>query len=419
MIVRGIVARRAMFGAGVAVTLASALFWPATAQRASATGESRTLSMFNIHTKESLTVTFKKDGHYVPEALKQLNEFMRDWRRNESRDMDPELIDLIWTLHQQLGSTVPVNLVCGYRSATTNESLRRAGGGQAKASQHILGKAADIVFPDVPVKTLRNSALIEEWGGVGYYPTSGVPFVHVDTGRVRMWPRLPRLELAALFPSGQSKYLPIDGKPITPGDYKLALAKGLTRGTTMVAAATPKPTAEPAVEPDVEAPRPILASYMPEPLPVPIAASLPAEQVPPLPARKHFIYASAGGELPRPDSHLRDGNFPLYQSAEVVGAPEADDDHPDEFSYVPFEIASLMSDVSVTYNHAAATLTRPEQENLSYLFEDMDRPLAATFRADSGYRGLAAAQSFTGHAVRNVYAELEPPQPTRLAQAGR
>ena len=103
----------------------------------------------------------------------------------------------------------------------------------------------------------------------------------------------------------------------------------------------------------------------------------------------------------------------------MVGAPEADDDHPDELSYVPFEIASLMSDVSVTYNHAAATLTRPEQRNLSYLFEDMDRPLAATFRANSGYRGLAAAQSFTGHAVRNVYAELEPPQPTRLAQADR
>jgi uncharacterized protein YcbK (DUF882 family) len=419
MIVRGIVARRAMLGAGLAVTLASALFWPATVQRASATGESRTLSMFNIHTKESLTVTFKKDGHYVPEALKQLNEFMRDWRRNESRDMDPELIDLIWTLHQQLGSTVPVNLVCGYRSATTNESLRRAGGGQARASQHILGKAADIVFPDVTVKTLRNSALIEEWGGVGYYPTSGVPFVHVDTGRVRMWPRLPRLELAALFPSGQTKYLPIDGKPITPGDYRLALAKGLTRGTTMVAAATPKPTAEPSLEPDVEAPRPILASYTPEPLPAPIAASLPADQVPPLPARKHFVYASAGGELPQPDTHFRDGNFPLYQSAEVVGAPEADDDHPDELSYVPFEIASLMSDVSVTYNHAAASLTRPEQTNLSYLFDDMDQPLAATFRADSGYRGLAAAQSFTGHAVRNVYAELEPAQPTRLAQADR
>ena len=164
------------------VTIAAGWFWPATAQRASALGETRTLSLFNIHTKESLTVTFKKDGRYDPEALKQLNYFMRDWRRNESREMDPELIDLIWTLHQQLGSKVPVNLICGYRTASTNESLRRKGGGQAKASQHILGKAADITFPDVSVKTLRNSALVEEWGGVGYYPTSGVPFVHVDTG---------------------------------------------------------------------------------------------------------------------------------------------------------------------------------------------------------------------------------------------
>ena len=170
-----------MLGAGLAVTLASSWFWPATAQRASASGESRTLSMFNIHTKESLTVTFKKEGRYDPEALKQLNRFMRDWRRDESREMDPELIDLIWTLHQQLGSNEPVQLICGYRSASTNASLRRKGGGQAKASQHILGKAADIVFPDVAVKTLRNSALVQEWGGVGYYPTSGVPFVHVDT----------------------------------------------------------------------------------------------------------------------------------------------------------------------------------------------------------------------------------------------
>jgi len=421
MVVPGIVARRAMLGAGLAVMLVSTLFWPATVQRARATGESRTLSMFNIHTKESLTVTFKTDGRYVPAALKQLNEFMRDWRRNESREMDPELIDLIWTLHQELGSNEPVHLICGYRSATTNESLRRKGGGQAKASQHILGKAADIIFPDVTVKTLRNSALVQEWGGVGYYPTSGVPFVHVDTGRVRMWPRIPRLELAALFPSGQSKYLPIDGKPITQHDYQLAMADAKKRGETLVAAATPmpKPTARPAVEPEVEAPRPILASYTPEPLPAPIVANEPAQQVPPLPARKHFVYASAGGELPNPDTHLRNGNFPLYQRAEVVGAPEADDDHPEELSYVPFEIASLMTDVSVTRNHAAATLTPPEQKSLSYLFEDMDHPLATTFRANSGYRGLAAAQSFTGQAVRNVYAELQPPQPTRLAQTER
>jgi uncharacterized protein YcbK (DUF882 family) len=423
MMFRGIAARRAMLGAGLALMLAVLWLWPATAQRASASGETRTLSLFNIHTKETLTVTFKKDGRFDSDALKQLNAFMRDWRRNESREMDPELIDLIWTLHQQLGSKQPVQLICGYRSAATNASLRRKGGGQAKFSQHILGKAADIVFPDVAVKTLRNSALVQEWGGVGYYPTSGVPFVHVDTGHVRMWPRIPRLELAALFPDGRTKYLPIDGKPITPRDYQLALAKAKASGQTLVAAASPvpKPAAQPAIETADQTPRPLLAAYSPEARPAAAAASAPAEQdaPSPSPAPKHFIYASAGGEPRKPDPHLSGGSFPLYRSAEVVGAPEADDDHPDEQSYVPFEIASLMTDLSVTYNPAAASLTPPEQRSLAYLFQGMERPLASGFRANSGYRGLAAAQQFTGNAIRSVYAELSPPQPTRLAQTER
>lgn len=414
-----------MLGAGLVVTLAGACFWAATAQRASASGETRTLSMFNIHTKEAITVTFKRDGRYDPEALKQLNHFMRDWRKDQSREMNPELIDLIWTLHKELGSNEPVELICGYRTAATNESLRRKGGGQAKASQHILGNAADIVFPDVQLKTLRNSALVQEWGGVGYYPTSGVPFVHVDTGRVRMWPRIPRLELAALFPSGQTKYLPIDGKPITRRDYQLAQAKGLTRNQTLVAAATPepKPAVLPAVEPEVQMPQPILASYTPEALAANPAFISPAinaapEQAAPLPTRKRFVYANVG-ELPQSKPKLGEPSFPLYRSAEVVGAPEVDDDHPDETNYAPFEIAGLMSDVSITYNHVVARLTHPEQKNLSYLFEDMDRPLAATFRPTSGYRGLAAAQTFSGRAVRSVYAELSPLAPTRLAQVDR
>ncbi|MGC1346869.1 MAG: DUF882 domain-containing protein, partial [Methyloceanibacter sp.] len=316
MSVRGILARRVMLGAGLAVTLAAACFWPAAAQRASATGETRTISIFNIHTKEAITVTFKRDGKYDADALKQLNHFMRDWRKDQARDMDPELFDLIWTLHKELGSQEPIMLICGYRTASTNESLRRRGGGQAKASQHILGKAADLVFPDVPLKTLRNSALVQEWGGVGYYPTSGVPFVHVDTGRVRMWPRIPRLELAALFPSGHSKYLPLDGKPITPQDYKLAMAKGLPGRGTLLASATPAPRPDivPAVEPEAPMPQPILASYTPEPItanPAFINAAInPAsEQAAPVPERKHFVYASAGSELPQSKPELSPPSF--------------------------------------------------------------------------------------------------------------
>src|SRR6185437_2300384 len=103
--------------------------------------------------------------------------------------------------------------------------LRKTVGGQAKQSQHITGKAIDITFPDVPLKKMRYSALIRERGGVGYYPTSGIPFVHVDTSRVRMWPRMPRYELALLFPNGHSKYIPDDGRPITPRDVKVAQSK--------------------------------------------------------------------------------------------------------------------------------------------------------------------------------------------------
>ena len=88
-----------------------------------------------------------------------------------------------------------------------------------------MGKAADIHFPDVSAKLIRNSALIREIGGVGYYPTSAIPFVHVDTSGVRHWPRLPRLELAALFPNGKTRHRPRRGGPITKRDYKKAIAR--------------------------------------------------------------------------------------------------------------------------------------------------------------------------------------------------
>ena len=185
--------------------------------------EDRTISMFNIHTKETINVTFKRNGKFVPEALQALNHFMRDWRRNQEIKMDPALIDLIWEMHTELGSKEPVHLICGYRSGATNEMLRRTSGGQARNSRHITGQAADIVFPDVPLKQVRYSGLMHERGGVGYYP-SGYPFVHVDTGNVRHWPRMPRMELAMLFPSGHSLHVPSDGRPLTPADYRVAWA---------------------------------------------------------------------------------------------------------------------------------------------------------------------------------------------------
>ena len=184
--------------------------------------KARTLSLYNIHTKETLSVVYKRNGKHVPEAMKQIDWILRDWRRDESTKMDPELIDLIWEVHNELGSREPVHIISGFRSRATNENLRKTVGGQASESRHILGQAADVHFPDVSVKQIRYSALIRERGGVGYYPTSAIPFVHIDTSRVRAWPRLPRQELALLFPSGRTQHVPLDGEPITPADVKLA-----------------------------------------------------------------------------------------------------------------------------------------------------------------------------------------------------
>jgi uncharacterized protein YcbK (DUF882 family) len=186
--------------------------------------QTRTISLYNIHTKETLSVEYKRNGKFVPEAMDKIDWIFRDWRRDEKTKMDPELVDLLWEAHTELGSNEPIHIISGYRSRTTNDMLRKTVGGQASESRHILGKAADVQFPDVPLRRLRYSALVRERGGVGYYPTSATPFVHVDTDRVRAWPRLPRNELALLFPNGRTQHVPADGAPITKEDVEAARA---------------------------------------------------------------------------------------------------------------------------------------------------------------------------------------------------
>jgi len=169
-----------------------------------AVAQERTLDFYNIHTKESTSVTFKRDGRYVTKGLKSLDQFMRDWRLNIVTRIDPELYDLLWELKTDLGLKEPIKLISGHRSDKTNNMLRRTRGGQAKRSLHVRGSAVDVYFPGVPLKRLRNAALVKQRGGVGYYPRGGQPFVHIDTGRVRHWPRIPNSQLAAILKGGSS-----------------------------------------------------------------------------------------------------------------------------------------------------------------------------------------------------------------------
>jgi uncharacterized protein YcbK (DUF882 family) len=191
-------------------------------QNAVAEGETRAISLHHMHTNEDITITYKRDGRYDEAALDKLNWFLRDWRRNKVIRMDPQLIDLAWEVQRETGSKQPIWVVCGYRSPETNAMLRRRSRGVARFSQHMLGHAMDFYVPGVRLEELRVIGLRLQRGGVGFYPSSGSPFVHMDTGGVRMWPRMTRNELLRVFPDGRTAYIPSDGRPL-PG-YELALA---------------------------------------------------------------------------------------------------------------------------------------------------------------------------------------------------
>jgi uncharacterized protein YcbK (DUF882 family) len=192
------------------------LFRPGFRRQSSASAETRSLKLYYIHTKERAEIVFKRNGRYDQAGLKKLNRFLRDWRRNEPTKMDPRLFDLVWEVYRQANARDYIHVVSAYRSPATNAMLRRTRGGQATKSQHMVGKAMDFYIPGVKVSKLREIGMKLQGGGVGYYPKSGSPFVHLDVAGVRAWPRMSRKELTRLFPGGKTLHLPPDGKRL-PG----------------------------------------------------------------------------------------------------------------------------------------------------------------------------------------------------------
>jgi uncharacterized protein YcbK (DUF882 family) len=145
-----------MLGGALVGGAALALPFPAMA-----VGTEWRLAIRNVHNNETVDALFARNGTFLPEGLAELNHGLRDWRTGESTVMD---------------------------SPATNAALRAKGGehtGVASQSQHMLGKATDIMVPGVTLDRLHGAALALGGGGVGYYPRDG--FVHVDTGRVRHW----------------------------------------------------------------------------------------------------------------------------------------------------------------------------------------------------------------------------------------
>lgn len=214
--------------AGFGSLAALSLSFTTATQDANANGETRSLTMVHSHTGEAMTVTYKRDGSFDSSALEKLNWFLRDWRVDEPITMAPQLFDVVWYVYREVGASDPIKIMSAYRSPGTNAMLRRRSRAVAKESQHMRGNAMDVHIPGVSMGKVREIGMRLQRGGVGYYPSAGSPFVHLDVGSVRSWPRMPREQLERLFPDGKTVHLPADGTPLA--NYQAALAEVEARG---------------------------------------------------------------------------------------------------------------------------------------------------------------------------------------------
>jgi uncharacterized protein YcbK (DUF882 family) len=215
--------------AGALAILAAALA-PSFTENAVANGETRTLYLYHAHTHEQIAATYLVNGRYDESVLEQLNWFLRDWRRDEPTKMDPRLFDVVWQAYRDAGASEPVHVVSAYRSPETNAMLRARSRAVARHSQHMLGKAMDTTMPGMSMSTIREIGMRMQRGGVGYYPHAGTPFVHLDVGSVRSWPRMSYDQLVRLFPDGKTVHLPTNNQPLAR--YEEAKAEIEARGGT-------------------------------------------------------------------------------------------------------------------------------------------------------------------------------------------
>jgi uncharacterized protein YcbK (DUF882 family) len=178
--------------AGATLFLIALIYTPAQSREVSShqsshqDSQEHLLRLYNTHTAERIDIIYRRGDEYLPDALAKLDNFLRDHRTGDVRHFDPRLYDILSDLTTSVGHPGgELDIVCGYRTSSTNESLREHTTGVAKNSLHIQAEAIDLRMPGIDTLKLRKAALALGRGGVGYYPHSD--FIHVDVGRVRQW----------------------------------------------------------------------------------------------------------------------------------------------------------------------------------------------------------------------------------------
>jgi len=177
--------RRALLRAFAATALVAAPTYSKAFGLLRGAGDIRRLRMHSAQNGEDLDVIYWVDGQYVPEALTEINYFMRDWRQQISRSMDTRTLDITTAAHALMDTDEPYLLLSGYRTPQTNAYLRTRSAGVAKDSLHMRGQANDLRLKSRSVGQIYQAAMRLQAGGVGRYPRSN--FVHMDCGQIRTW----------------------------------------------------------------------------------------------------------------------------------------------------------------------------------------------------------------------------------------
>ena len=140
------------------------------------------LILLNTHTEEELVVSHGNLREYKT----QLDNLLRDWRRNKVYSMDVKICsDLlaICAIARTAGAENIVRINSGYRTKLTNENLRANNPYVALNSYHTRGEAIDFSIDGLPTRELFKIARAKITGGVGLYEN----FIHIDSGPQRTW----------------------------------------------------------------------------------------------------------------------------------------------------------------------------------------------------------------------------------------
>jgi uncharacterized protein YcbK (DUF882 family) len=180
-----VISRRGLIGAFAATAIIAAPTYSNAFGLLRGAGDVRRVRMYSGRTGEMLDTIYWIEGDYIPEALKEISYFMRDWRTDEVRKIDPRTVDIAAAAHRLMDVSEPYMMLSGYRSPKTNAMLRSRSRGVARNSLHLKGQAADLRLKSRSVGQMYKAAAACAAGGVGKYSRSN--FVHMDCGPVRHW----------------------------------------------------------------------------------------------------------------------------------------------------------------------------------------------------------------------------------------